>query len=211
MKRDKFLEKIKIEEILLDYLIENGFILPNMKDGDFDFDDDDKSEVKTYLHLKEMGFTELEIKKSIVLMRIAFHPLERTIYFKRLMTAIKNRTSADHEYELTFLNKKLGFFDKLIDNLEPIQLGLPVKLLNKLSCPDGGEEFQLEEPEIKNNYIISGELKCNTNHIIKIENGIIINKEKSTINEDHTSYSEKIINDIDNKKDLVEYDKLSLA
>lgn len=179
MKMGEFSEKVNISVDTIRYYISLGLLVPEQRDSKrYTFTDKDVSDAEEILRLKELRFS---IKEMQTLMR-----LKRTSSANEPMFAMK--TSAVYkdkknalQRELRQIKKAIIEIDEKIESYKNIpamsnapEIGVPLRALPILKCPNCGKMLQITQATFSGNYVMEGCLSCDCGFYATIENGVII-------------------------------------
>jgi len=177
MKIGKFAEENNISIETIRHYMDLGLIIPEKRGGHYDFDERCLKDLQEILLFKKMGFTLSEIKALFMYKRLGkLTPYQEEEYYIEWFKNKYKHISMQLE-ELTEMKKKLKNNLKELaakETKKSFTMGVNIKILPLLVCPNCKEELTLFDGQIDNNQIINGRLQCNCGTDYVIEDGIIL-------------------------------------
>lgn len=192
-----------------------GLIIPEKKGGHYEFDERCLKDLQDILYFKKMGFTLMEIKALFMYKRLGkLTPYQEDEYYIEWFRNKYRKISKQLE-ELAETKKRLKNNLKELSAKETkkkFTMGVDIKTLPLLFCPDCEDELRLFDGQIDNNQIINGRLQCSCGTEYVIEDGIILGNNRLIENENifQENYIGEYINEtspeyIDNIYDGLEW------
>lgn len=200
MKIGKFAEESNLSIETIRHYMDLGLIIPEKKGGHYDFDERCLKDLQDILYFKKMGFTLFEIKALFMYKRLGkLTPYQEDEYYLECFHN-KYKIISKQLEELTDMKKRLKNSLKELSAKEAKKnfiMGVNIKTLPLLHCPNCEEELKLFDGQIDNNQIINGRLQCDCGTEYIIEDGIILgnNRLKESENIFQESYLGQYINE----------------
>ncbi len=176
MRIGTFAKKNDISVETIRYYMELGLIVPVKKGGQYNFTNTCQKSLDQVLSFKQMGFTLNEIKNIFHFSALSrIHSLEEKNHYKqyfeenytRIKQEIKRLESAKELVEKTLYNMDISEAES------KSVIGLPIQVLDLLSCPKCKNDLFFKEGIVEDNKIIKGCLSCQCGQIYPIEKGIL--------------------------------------
>lgn len=160
------------------YYVNEGLLIPHIKNNRYDFCEEDKKDMELLLRLKSYHFSLHDIHRILALKRLSNFDSQDDLsdYIgilrsqkRELLNEKKDleKTLKEIEQEIASLSRKKNFADGK-------RCGVPFQFLSLLACPNCQSSLSLENCNIENQEILSGALKCTCGYQAAIQNGIII-------------------------------------
>lgn len=200
MKIGKFAEENSLSIETIRHYMDLGLIIPEKKGGHYEFDVRCLKDLQDILYFKKMGFTLMEIKALFMYKRLGkLTPYQEDEYYIEWFRN-KYRNISGQIEELTEMKKRLKNNLKELDAKETkknFMMGVDIKALSLLFCPNCEEELKLFDGQIDNNQIINGRLRCSCGTEYVIEDGIILGNNR--LNEDENIFLDNYIGEYINE------------
>jgi len=164
-----------------------GLLVPTKEGKYFRFDDRCKTDLDRIKDMKDMDFTLQEIKNVFLLNRFSKLTMGqekqhyRSFFKNKMKTLIKEREKLDEKIEL--LQQKVAQLDVEFKQ-DPIKLGVDLSFLPHIYCPKCQKMMTLDQADIQENMIVSGQMSCTCGHELEVTEGIIVDKAGMKISEE---------------------------
>lgn len=185
MKIGPFSEKNNVPVSTVRYYISEELLIPKKNGAQYDFDERNEREMQLLNELRQMNFSMDEMKKFISIIRM-LDPRDELRYLrlrdvfeekkKALMLQVKGLHDNINQIEAKMAQLKMEEsvlavkgHGKSSNNAS----GISTDFLTILRCPECGQSINLENIQIYENEILSGNLICRCGYKGTIENGIV--------------------------------------
>lgn len=182
MKISKFCEKFKTTPTTIRFYIKSGLLIPNKKNTQYDFTKSDMAEMEIICHLKKLCFSLEEIKQYLHIIRL--YDIHDEHIRNHLVPLLEMKKESLHQ-EILNIKKSITTLQVEIDQLRQVKkdvlqtTGIPLDFSPFLACPKCGSLFQLNDLQVRDNRINSGNLSCQCGYLAVIEEGILLAKAES--------------------------------
>ena len=174
------------------FYVENGLLFPDRQGPQMDFSDREQEDLFYIKRLRKARFSIKEIK-FLQSLKHTSNMLEPDILEEYCDMLNQKQASLEEEIEELCEAKKLLMQEKI--NLQSTrnnaihQLGVPLRALKYIVCPNCGAQMEMENARIaKGGYILEGDMHCVCGHQISVEDGILMTGNRYTKNWDHPDY-----------------------
>jgi len=179
MKIGEFANKYNVSQDTIRYYIKQKMLLPQKKNGQYNFCNICEEDMQNILELKTCHFSIKEIKKILFYMRVSKLDINMKDAFLKELMEQRAKEVRDEIEELLLVEEKIEKqINKLNNSNQKIKiskLGVPISFISNMCCPKCKKEYKIFSSSIVENNIIEGELVCECDKLI-IEDGIIISK-----------------------------------
>lgn len=177
MRIGKFADLNNVSKDTIRHYMDLGLIVPEMRGGQYYFDDRCQKSFQEILSLKEMGFSLNEIK-TIFLFKLFGNltDYQQNHYYRALFTN-KHEAVAREIENLKAIESKLGEQIKELSQNEyrkRFALGIDIGIIHMFKCTKCGGNLMISEGKINDNQILDGKLKCKCGEEFVIEDGIVM-------------------------------------
>jgi len=175
MKISEFAKMFSINKSTVRYYTDINLLIPSKKKGYFDYDDECKKDIEDIIHLKSIGFSikEIQLLQAYKKFRKVYLSEERD----HLYETIDNKIISLESQVVNIKNQIEGlkhYKNNISIEVETESIGIPFQILNHLSCVKCNSNLSIQDANIYNNMIYSGNLVCTCNSVLWIRDGIII-------------------------------------
>lgn len=179
MRIGDFARKHDVSVDTIRYYLSLQLLLAEKDNSQYRFTEEDSKDMEEILELKDLRFTLEEIQKILTYKRLTSDKDNTFIQHYRKFLKDKKEEIRTHKEELDealhYINGKIH--EEECGKIDTKILGLPIRALDKLSCPYCERQLNLSEGHIENNMIVSGKFQCSCGKRLVLDNGIIINEE----------------------------------
>ena len=191
--------KYKISVDTLYYYISYGLLVPQKPGGQYVFDEGTLKELEKIIELKNMKFSLKEIHMILSLYRISGLAVGQDVEdLKKIYTGklAELKEEKQHtEANISRLSNEIARLSAMLPADRHIT-GLPVTMLTYLCCPVCGKSFTLENVNMDQKYIFSGDLKCICGYRASIEKGVLLTPNKNKDKYDTPDINRKLYKDL---------------
>lgn len=191
--------KYKISVDTLYYYINYGLLVPQKPGGQYVFDEGTLKELEKIIELKNMKFSLKEIHMILSLYRISGLAVGQDVEdLKKIYTgklAELKEEKKHTEANISRLSDEIARLSAMLPADSSIT-GLPVTMLTYLCCPLCGKSFTLENVNMNQKYIFSGDLKCICGYRASIEKGVLLTPNKNKDKYDIPDINRKLYKDL---------------
>lgn len=179
MRIGEFSKKTSTSIDTIRHYITLGLLVPTKEGKYFKFDDKCFTDLDRIKEMKDMDFTLQEIKNIFLLSRFSKLTMGqekqhyRSFFKNKMKSLIKEREKLSEK--IVLLEDKVASLDVEFKQ-EPIRLGVDLSFLPNLFCPTCQKMLRLDQADIQENMIISGQMSCDCGHNIEVIEGIIVDK-----------------------------------
>lgn len=175
MKIGEFARKYQVSRDTVRYYMKMGLLVPNGRDAQYQFDENDCRDMEKILRMKEQRFTLQEIHKYLDIRRTSTMMEPESI---QDVLDLMDTKRMELEEEIKVLQGICSSIEKEAQELnfggEPgMQTGVPLRALSLLVCPCCKSSLELENAALSSRYVYSGHLRCRCGYGARIENGIL--------------------------------------
>lgn len=158
------------------YYINMGLLIPQNKNKQYIFNNEDLEDLKLILKLKALRFSLNDIHKILSLNRISNlsdrGDIEDYLQFFMEQKELLTQERAELDKALAGIKNEIEHIKNTIDN-HSLKTGVPLSMLSKIYCPHCQKQLNLKDAYIENQYVLSGEFVCNCGYTAKIKEGIL--------------------------------------
>lgn len=176
MRIGEFAKKNKVSQDTIRYYLNLELLVAEKKGSQYAFSESDAKDLQMILKLKRMSFSLAEIQELLSVQRISGAKSEmfKDVYRKLLTEKQKEIGEELKKYEK--LNSYLG--DTLNDIRTPYNshdhlLGVPLRALEIIACPQCSGNLTLNGCSVNNNMIQTSDLICSCGKQMQIKDGIL--------------------------------------
>ena len=181
MKISAFADEFNVNVSTVRHYINSGLLVPEKKQGQYYFDRECIDDMKNILKYKNYHFSLEEIQLLFFMEKASRFKDE--VVLDVCSEILKNKKKELLE-EKKILEENIRSIEKDITEMpevktvKDVKWGVPFSFIPNLYCPECQIPLELDSASISNNYLYSGELKCNCGYNAYIEDGVIISGEK---------------------------------
>lgn len=181
MKISGFAEKFKVNVSTVRHYVNSGLLIPERKNGQYFFDKECENDMKNILRYKDYHFTLEEIQLLFFMEKAS--RFQDEVVMEVCAEILKNK----HQELIKERNELEANIKSLEDDIaqmpefrivEDIKWGVPFSFIPNLYCPKCQVPLELDSARLSNNYLYSGDLRCDCGYKARIEDGVIISGEK---------------------------------
>ncbi|MGI5823960.1 MAG: MerR family transcriptional regulator [Bacillota bacterium] len=179
MRIGEIAKRVNIPVNSVRYYINMGLLVPQNKNKQYIFNDDDLKDLELIIKLKSLHFSLNDIHKILSLSRVSNLNDRGDIedYLKFFLEQkdrlVQERT--DLEKAISGIKNEIDHIKNSIEN-HSLKTGVPLSMLSKIYCPHCQKQLNLKDAYIENQYVLSGEFLCDCGYTAKIKDGIICTK-----------------------------------
>ena len=193
MKIGEFSRKFNVSVSTVRHYINLGLLIPEKNGFQYRFTDTDCRDMDIISSMKSAGFKLDELNKYLSLYR--FYNKDDYILYEKLLDFLSlkkqslleerdrigtfimllNKCIKDVENERDSASRRL--MDKEKEASSGMLPGVPLDVIDLLTCPDCGRKLNVSGADIFDNSIITGGLNCSCGYRASIENGVILTSE----------------------------------
>lgn len=157
-----------------------GLIVPERQGTFFYFDKRCQRDFNRVIELKEMGFSLVEIKNMLLIMRFSKMASELEInhyqnFFRCKHDELLNKRQ-ELDAQIQSISEKIERFKSAkVQKIHTIGFGLDA--LQLLRCPNCQSMLNLDRANIEKNVIISGQLSCSCGYQAELDDGIFVDRQ----------------------------------
>ncbi|WP_294151393.1 MerR family transcriptional regulator [uncultured Clostridium sp.] len=192
MKIGEFSTRGEISKDTIRYYVEEGLLIPDITDGHMSFSQRDLNDLDYIKKCKTLGFNIREIKFMMAITRTS-HLTEKDAVHDYYDMLEKKKASLYEQIDS--LNTSIRLIDENIHNLdqqiclEKKRLGVPLKALSLLACPECGGSLSLNQAQLTSKYVYEGILQCDCGYQVKIHDGVVLTGNHYQGEYDHPDFS----------------------
>lgn len=181
------------------YYINYGLIVPPRPQGQYYFDVQTIQDLELILHLKSLHFSLKEIHTILSLHRVSNLVDHRDI--EDLKNIYQNKKYSLQQQSIK-LNACIDDLQKDVDSLSSklfspsTPLGVPIRMLNLLICPQCQGSLNISNASIHQCYVTHGDLSCLCGYQAEIREGILITPNKNDTLHDKPDLTRALYKDL---------------
>lgn len=182
MKIGTFSKKLNVPTSTVRYYIEKGILIPNKNNSQYNFTEKNIYEMEMIIELKNLKFNLNEIQNFLHIIRL-YDYRDEDLYAR--LWNIYNEKKSQLLKEVEQLQQIIYSLDEKMYKCKNHQIlkssvtGVPTDFIGYLSCPNCGKSLNLNNVKIQNKYILCGDLFCDCGYFANIEDGILLNENKT--------------------------------
>lgn len=161
------------------YYINMGLLVPQNKNKQYIFNEEDLQDLQLILKLKTLHFSLNDIHKILSLSRVSNLSDRGDIEdYLQFFLEQKDRLAqerAELDRAIAGLRDEIDHIKTSIEN-HSLKTGVPLTMLNNIFCPHCQKQLNLKDAYIENQYVLSGEFLCDCGYTAKIKDGILCTK-----------------------------------
>lgn len=161
------------------YYINTGLLVPNSKNKQYVFNEDDLDDLEEIIVLKSYKFSLNDIHRILSLKRVTnlADGGDMNDYLNFFTQQRKVLKEERHQLDevLNRLTEKIHDIRNTIET-EHAKTGVPLSMINLIACPSCSKQLHMKDCNIESKYILSGELTCDCGYTAKIKEGILCTK-----------------------------------
>ncbi len=176
MKISEFASKFNMNASAVRYYVNNGLLIPDIKNGQYWFGKSCTEDMEKILKLKRFHFSIEDIQLYLF--------LEKTSRFKddvirNLIREILEKKKEELLSEREEIDKSLADITEEIESLPEVAIddttksGIPFAFIPSLYCPHCQLPLNLENASMSAGYLTNGALHCSCGYSAQIKDGII--------------------------------------
>lgn len=178
MKIKSFADYFKVKKSTIRYYTDINLLLPVRDESQAVYTAQCVKDMDDIIRLKKMGFSLKEIQSLKAYERFNVnYSKEESLFLKQIFddktSALKNEIQ-----ELTNqIDAIQAYKNAMVHEYEEISLGVPLKAVDKLSCPVCDGSFSIKDASLMNTMVFSGILTCKCGKALHIDDGLIHDRE----------------------------------
>lgn len=180
MRIGEFAQVVSASIDTVRHYMDLGLIVPERQGAFFYFDKRCQRDFKRVIELKEMGFSLVEIKNMLLIVRFSKMASELEINHYQNFFRCKHdellhkRQELDNQIQ-SISEKIERFKSSKVQKMHTIGFGLDA--LQLLRCPSCQCALNLDQANIEQNVIISGQLSCTCGYQAELDDGIFVDRQ----------------------------------
>ena len=179
MRIGEIAKKVDIPINSVRYYINMGLLVPQNKNKQYIFNDDDVKDLELIIKLKSLHFSLNDIHKILSLSRVSNlndrGDIEDYLKFFLEQKDRLMQERADLDKAISGIKNEIDSIKNSIEN-HSLKTGVPLSMLGKIYCPHCQKQLNLKDAYIENQYVLSGEFLCDCGYTAKIRDGILCTK-----------------------------------
>lgn len=176
MKIGELAGKCGVSKDTIRYYVQKGLLIPAKSGAQMDFTEREYQDMLFIQKMKKMQFNIREMQEIFTLRRLSNFIEPDTIQAYQRMLDEKQRTLLENIHLLQNAYQTVEAEKKELSESCPGKKhvsGVPLKALSLLCCPHCGKQLAVENAQISESYVLTGELKCGCGYRAFIADGIV--------------------------------------
>lgn len=176
MKIGELAEKCGVSKDTIRYYVQKGLLIPAKSGAQMDFTHREYQDMQFIQKMKRMQFNIREMQEIFTLRRLSNFIEPDTIQAYQKILDEKQRALLENIHVLQDAYQTVEAETKALAASCPAKKhvsGVPLKALSVLYCPHCKKQLMVENAQISNSYVSSGELACDCGYRAAITDGIV--------------------------------------